>query len=105
MDIPKEVKEVVPTDCLEEEKPGAIDWGKTSRRRQGKTEDMGSLGEAGVRDFGNPVLIELNRLENLLKEKERELGVAQNEIKALKGTEFLKDKTIVEVNVENKLCF
>ncbi|KAK8936758.1 Microtubule-associated protein 70-5 [Platanthera zijinensis] len=64
---------------------------------------MGSLGEAGVRDFGNPVLIELNRVENLLKEKERELGVAQNEIKALKGTEFLKDKAVVEGRLTGSL--
>ncbi|KAG0464382.1 hypothetical protein HPP92_020451 [Vanilla planifolia] len=49
-----------------------------------------------------PVTIELNRLENLLKDKERELRVAQNEIKALKRKEFFKDKAVLEVNKELK---
>ncbi|XP_020572929.1 microtubule-associated protein 70-5-like [Phalaenopsis equestris] len=63
---------------------------------------MGSLGEAVGKEFAlnisNTVLIELNRLENLLKDKERELGAAQNEIKALKGSEFLKDKAVLELS-------
>ncbi|XP_052202540.1 microtubule-associated protein 70-5 [Diospyros lotus] len=33
----------------------------------------------------DPLVLELNRLQNQLKEKERELGVAQSEIKALKN--------------------
>ncbi|PSS10436.1 Microtubule-associated protein like [Actinidia chinensis var. chinensis] len=52
----------------------------------------------------DPVVLELNRLQNLLKEKDRELGGAQNEIKALKATEVLKDKAIEELTNEfNKL--
>ncbi|XP_057498212.1 microtubule-associated protein 70-5-like [Actinidia eriantha] len=52
----------------------------------------------------DPVVSELNRLQNQLKEKDRELGGAQNEIKALKATEVLKDKAIEKLTNEfNKL--
>ncbi|OAY72842.1 Microtubule-associated protein 70-4 [Ananas comosus] len=50
----------------------------------------------------NPLALELNRLENLLREKERELVLAYNEIKALKVTELLKDKAVVELSNELK---
>ncbi|KAK8962041.1 Glutamate--glyoxylate aminotransferase 2 [Platanthera guangdongensis] len=40
---------------------------------------------------------EKNSIEWKIFLKEREVGVAQNEIKALKGTKFLKDKAVVEV--------
>ncbi|GKE69976.1 microtubule-associated protein 70-5 [Tanacetum coccineum] len=45
----------------------------------------------------DPVALELNRLENLLKEKDRELGFAHSEIKALKATDVLKDKSLDEM--------
>ncbi|KAF4368791.1 hypothetical protein F8388_021403 [Cannabis sativa] len=48
----------------------------------------------------DPVVLELNRLKNLLKEKERELGVAQGEIKSLRATEALKDKAVEELKNE-----
>ncbi|XP_058070605.1 microtubule-associated protein 70-5 isoform X2 [Magnolia sinica] len=48
----------------------------------------------------DPVVIELNRLENQLKGKDRELGVACGEIKALRATEVLKDKAVVELSNE-----
>lgn len=58
------------------------------------------LGGVGSEDLSlshpDPVVLELNRLQNLLKEKERELGAAQGEIKALRATEALKDKAIEE---------
>ncbi|EEC74762.1 hypothetical protein OsI_10528 [Oryza sativa Indica Group] len=73
---------------------------------------MGSLGEVvehGVsKDMlpfdghPDPVVDELNRLENLLREKDRELGHAYNEIKGLKVTEALKDKAIAELTKELK---
>ncbi|MCL7028683.1 hypothetical protein MKW94_019825 [Papaver nudicaule] len=50
----------------------------------------------------DPVLIELNRLDNQLKEKDRELGVAHAEIKALRLTEVLKDKAVEELSNELK---
>ncbi|XVF26218.1 hypothetical protein REPUB_Repub13aG0280200 [Reevesia pubescens] len=48
----------------------------------------------------DPVVLELTRLQNQLKEKERELGAAQAEIKALRATESLKDKAIEELQNE-----
>nr|ACG43509.1 ATMAP70-2 [Zea mays] len=72
---------------------------------------MGSLGEFddGKEMFhghghghSDPVVDELNRLQNLLREKERELGHAYSEIKGLKVTEALKDKAIAELSKELK---
>ncbi|XP_055801438.1 microtubule-associated protein 70-5-like [Solanum dulcamara] len=48
----------------------------------------------------DPVILELNNLQNQLKEKDRELGVALSEIKALKATEVLKDKALEELGNE-----
>ncbi|XP_022724116.1 microtubule-associated protein 70-5-like [Durio zibethinus] len=48
----------------------------------------------------DPVVLELTRLQNQLKEKDRELGAAQAEIKALRATEVLKDKAIEELRSE-----
>ncbi|KAJ1685512.1 hypothetical protein LUZ63_016902 [Rhynchospora breviuscula] len=51
--------------------------------------------------FGlDPIKIELNRLTNQIKEKERELEEAQNEIKSLRLTERAKDKALSEVTEE-----
>ncbi|KAG2684492.1 hypothetical protein I3760_10G079300 [Carya illinoinensis] len=44
----------------------------------------------------DPLVLELNHLQNLLREKDRELGVAQGEIKALRVTQALKDKAVEE---------
>ncbi|XP_030515471.1 microtubule-associated protein 70-5 [Rhodamnia argentea] len=46
----------------------------------------------------DPVVLELNRLQNLLKERDRESANAQSEIKSLKASEVLKDKAIEELN-------
>ncbi|PHU16825.1 Microtubule-associated protein 70-1, partial [Capsicum chinense] len=48
----------------------------------------------------DPVILELNHLQNQLKEKDRELGAALSEIKALKATEVLKDKALEELGNE-----
>ncbi|KAF5771714.1 putative microtubule-associated protein [Helianthus annuus] len=48
----------------------------------------------------DPVRFELNRLENQLRDKDRELGDAYTEIKALKYQEHLKDKAVEELNDE-----
>ncbi|KZV27351.1 microtubule-associated protein 70-2-like [Dorcoceras hygrometricum] len=45
----------------------------------------------------DPVRIELARLANEVREKDRELGVANAEIKALKHSERLKEKAVVEL--------
>lgn len=43
------------------------------------------------------VIFELNSLQNQLKDKDRELGAAQSEIKALKATDVLEDKALEEL--------
>ncbi|KAJ8770448.1 hypothetical protein K2173_017939 [Erythroxylum novogranatense] len=48
----------------------------------------------------DPLVLELNRLQNLVKDRDRELGAAQGEVKALRATEALKDKAIEELHNE-----
>ncbi|KAL8461671.1 hypothetical protein ACS0TY_032959 [Phlomoides rotata] len=50
----------------------------------------------------DPVVLELNRLQNQLREKEREVRRAQSEIRALRATEALKDKALEELGSEGK---
>ncbi|XP_068668510.1 microtubule-associated protein 70-5-like [Aristolochia californica] len=65
--------------------------------------DMEELGAEPLHFVpSDPVVIELNRLQNQLKDKDRELGVAHAEIKALKVTELLKDKAVEECTDELK---
>ncbi|KAL5838861.1 hypothetical protein ACOSQ3_016030 [Xanthoceras sorbifolium] len=59
----------------------------------------GAAGELSV-SHPDPYVLELNRLQNQLKEKHREFGVAQGEIKALRATDVLKDKAIEELRNE-----
>ncbi|KAG1334868.1 Microtubule-associated protein 70-2 [Cocos nucifera] len=47
----------------------------------------------------DPVRVELSRLENEARDKDRELGEAQAEIKALKLSERAREKAVEEVNV------
>ncbi|KAL6988021.1 hypothetical protein U1Q18_013767 [Sarracenia purpurea var. burkii] len=64
-----------------------------------------SISRAGseVDDFitllhgSDPVRVELNRLDNEVRDKDRELGDAHAEIKALKYSERLKEKAVEEV--------
>ncbi|KAI0527209.1 hypothetical protein KFK09_002808 [Dendrobium nobile] len=70
---------------------------------------MGSVQEKGGKKlfYGSadqPLIIELNRLEDQLRGKERELGEAYSEIKALKASEESKDKAVIELSTKiNKL--
>ncbi|XP_057947811.1 microtubule-associated protein 70-2-like isoform X2 [Malania oleifera] len=50
----------------------------------------------------DPVRVELNRLENEVRDKDRELGDAHAEIKALKYSERLKEKAVEELTDELK---
>ncbi|KAF3319999.1 microtubule-associated protein 70-4-like protein [Carex littledalei] len=65
---------------------------------------MGSLGELSEKEMqlnpSDPIIIELNRLESHLREKERELEHAYREIKALKTAEILKDRALIELSNE-----
>ncbi|KAJ9153043.1 hypothetical protein P3X46_026532 [Hevea brasiliensis] len=48
----------------------------------------------------DPVKVELNRLENEVRDKDRELGEAQAEIKALRFSERLREKAVEELTEE-----
>lgn len=66
---------------------------------------MPGIEEFGGEDFSllshpDPVVLELNNLQNQLKDKERELGKAHSEIRALRATEALKDKALEEIGGE-----
>ncbi|OIT05742.1 PREDICTED: microtubule-associated protein 70-5-like [Nicotiana attenuata] len=65
---------------------------------------MSGIYELGIEEYflahPDPVILEINNLQNQLKEKDRELGAAQSEIKALKATEVLKDKALEELGNE-----
>ncbi|KAK4727086.1 hypothetical protein R3W88_032003 [Solanum pinnatisectum] len=50
----------------------------------------------------DPIRIELTRLENQLRDKDRELGEAYGEIKSLKYSERVKEKAVEELNDELK---
>ncbi|CAK9184053.1 unnamed protein product [Ilex paraguariensis] len=50
----------------------------------------------------DPVKVELNRLENEVRDKDRELGDAHAEIKSLKYSERLKEKAVEELTDELK---
>ncbi|CAO2842408.1 unnamed protein product [Amaranthus hypochondriacus] len=47
-----------------------------------------------------PLVLELNRLQNQLKEKESEFGSVQSEIKALRATQALKEKALDELKIK-----
>ncbi|KAJ6429921.1 hypothetical protein OIU84_021352 [Salix udensis] len=55
----------------------------------------------------DPVKVELNRLENEVRDKDRELGEAQAEIKALRFSERLREKAVEELvrNADPDSCF
>nr|GEY51335.1 microtubule-associated protein 70-1-like [Tanacetum cinerariifolium] len=78
--------------------------GTGSRRRA--TVRPSSLLDEGGDEFMNmlhgsdPVKLELNRLENELRDKDRELGEAQAEIKALRFSERLREKAVEELTEE-----
>ncbi|EYU27662.1 hypothetical protein MIMGU_mgv1a021959mg [Erythranthe guttata] len=56
--------------------------------------------DVSLLSHSDPFVLELNRLQNQLKEGERELLKAQTEIRALRATEVLKDKAVEELGSE-----
>ncbi|KAL7130456.1 hypothetical protein ABFS83_13G135400 [Erythranthe nasuta] len=56
--------------------------------------------DVSLLSHSDPFVLELNRLQNQLKEGERELVKAQTEIRALRATEILKDKAVEELGSE-----
>ncbi|GAB2267131.1 hypothetical protein Dimus_002116 [Dionaea muscipula] len=85
---------------------GVLTSSSSFRSRRRNSGAVHSRTGSEIDDFINllqgsdPVRIELTRLENEVRDKERELGGAHAEIKALKYSERLKEKAVEELTEE-----
>ncbi|KAF3432109.1 hypothetical protein FNV43_RR26848 [Rhamnella rubrinervis] len=80
---------------------GSFKEGKSSsRRRAHMRPSMDSDEFINLLHGSDPVKVELNRLENEVRDKDRELGEAQAEIKALRLSERLREKAVEELTDE-----
>ncbi|XP_065632552.1 microtubule-associated protein 70-1-like isoform X1 [Quercus suber] len=88
---------------------GSFKEGKSSSRRRTSVRPSMDADEfINLLHGSDPVKVELNRLENEVRDKDRELGEAQAEIKALRFSERLREKAVEELTdelskVEDKL--
>ncbi|KAL7163476.1 hypothetical protein ACSBR2_039564 [Camellia fascicularis] len=75
--------------------------GKSSRRRAPQRQPSMDADEfINLLHGSDPVKVELNRLENEVRDKDRELGEANAEIKALRLSERLREKAVEELTEE-----
>ncbi|CAH9146419.1 unnamed protein product [Cuscuta epithymum] len=74
--------------------------GKPLRRRASMRRSLEADEFINLLHGSDPVKMELNRLENDVRDKERELSEAQAEIKALKLAERLREKAVEELTDE-----
>ncbi|CAA3028801.1 microtubule-associated 70-2-like [Olea europaea subsp. europaea] len=72
----------------------------SSRRRASFRPSLDSDDFINLLHGSDPVKLELNRLENEVRDKERELGEAQSKVKALKLSERLREKAVEELTEE-----
>lgn len=80
---------------------GSFKEGKSSSRRRASVRPSLDADEfINLLHGSDPVKVELNRLENDVRDKERELGEAQAEIKALRFSERLREKAVEELTEE-----
>ncbi|CAO2828524.1 unnamed protein product [Amaranthus hypochondriacus] len=80
---------------------GSFKEGKTSsRRRSSRRPSLDADDFLNLLHGSDPVKLELNRLENDVRDKERELAEAQAEIRALKLSERLREKAVEELTDE-----
>ncbi|KAG6599918.1 Microtubule-associated protein 70-1, partial [Cucurbita argyrosperma subsp. sororia] len=80
---------------------GSFREGKSSsRRRTSVRPSMDADDFLNLFHGSDPVKVELNRLENEVRDKDRELGEAQAKIKALKLSERLREKAVEELTEE-----
>ncbi|CAM8938290.1 unnamed protein product [Rhodiola kirilowii] len=73
---------------------------KGSRRRAAMRPSLDADEFMTLLHGSDPVKVELNRLENEVREKDRELGEAQAEIKALRLSERAREKAVEELTDE-----
>ncbi|XP_068661606.1 microtubule-associated protein 70-2-like [Aristolochia californica] len=71
-----------------------------SRRRTSKRPSMEADEFMNLLHGSDPVKVELNRLENEVRDKDRELSEAQAEIRALRLSERLREKAVEELTEE-----
>ncbi|KAK6146724.1 hypothetical protein DH2020_020593 [Rehmannia glutinosa] len=74
--------------------------GSSSRRRPSVRPSLDADEFLNLLHGSDPVKLELNRLENEVRDKERELGEAQSQIRALKLSERLREKAVEELTEE-----
>ncbi|CAL5195765.1 unnamed protein product [Lathyrus oleraceus] len=81
---------------------GSFKEGKSSLRRRGSARQpsMDADEFMNLLHGSDPVKVELNRLENEVRDKDRELSEAQAEIKALRHSERLREKAVEELTEE-----
>ncbi|XP_047342171.1 microtubule-associated protein 70-1-like [Impatiens glandulifera] len=79
---------------------GSFKEGKNSRRRGSVRPSLDADDFINLLHGSDPVRIELKRLENEVRDKDRELGEAQAEIKALRFSERLREKAVEELTEE-----
>ncbi|XP_020268993.1 microtubule-associated protein 70-2-like isoform X2 [Asparagus officinalis] len=84
-----------------ESAPSSKGEGKSSsRRRLAIRKSLDADEFINLLHGSDPVKVELNRLENEVRDKDRELGEAQAEIKALRLSERAREKACEELNEE-----
>ncbi|KAI4313699.1 hypothetical protein L6164_026656 [Bauhinia variegata] len=79
---------------------GSFKDGKSSSRRRAVRPSLDADEFLNLLHGSDPVKVELNRLENEVRDKDRELSEAQAEIKALKLSERLREKAVEELTEE-----
>ncbi|KAE9597532.1 hypothetical protein Lal_00029836 [Lupinus albus] len=79
---------------------GSFKEGKSSSRRRAMRPSLDADEFMNLFHGSDPVKVELNRLENEVKDKDRELSEAHAEIKALKLSERLREKAVEELTEE-----
>jgi hypothetical protein len=83
-----------------------VGWGSlrdgrsSSRRRTSVRPSLDADELMNLLHGSDPVKVELNRLENEVRDKDRELSEAQAEIKALRFSERLREKAVEELSEE-----
>ncbi|XP_077236014.1 microtubule-associated protein 70-2-like isoform X2 [Tasmannia lanceolata] len=79
---------------------GSFKEGKGTRRRMLVRPSLDTDEFINLLHGSDPVKVELNRLENEVRDRDRELGEAQAEIKALRLSERLREKAVEELSEE-----
>ncbi|KAK1423195.1 hypothetical protein QVD17_18490 [Tagetes erecta] len=94
------VAEMTPLTVSGSFKEGGKSSGVNNRRRSSRRPSLDTDDFINLLHGSDPVKVELNRLENEVRDKDRELNEAQAEIKALKLSERLREKAVEELTEE-----